>query len=408
MMPDGKGRKLVAHITAAGLAGLEESELLDMFCRRAAEIGIPISRALIVVDTLHPIFEGRVFRWSSEEGLGPVGEYGRVAEDPEAFARWQTSAFYHLVQTGDEVIRRDLRFNDPAEFSMLDELRDSGHTDYLAYCHRIAAERVIGELDCVLSSWCTRHDEGFAPEDYDALCQATPSLALAIKSASLGRIVHTLAETYLGRDAGERVLRGRIARGVTDRILAVLWFSDLRGFTSISDSFPPETLIPLLNDYADAVVSSIHEAGGDVLKLIGDGTLAIFTDPDPAVACSRALLAEQMAQERVAGLNTRRAGAAQPWTELYVGLHVGEVFYGNIGSEERLDFTVVGPAVNEASRIATMCRSAERNVLLSSSFFAAAADEQDRLVSVGRYALRGVERPQELFTRDRPRPTPQR
>jgi adenylate cyclase len=184
----------------------------------------------------------------------------------------------------------------------------------------------------------------------------------------------------------------------------VLWFSDLRGFTTITDSADPEHIIPLLNDYAEAIVSSIHDAGGDVLKLIGDGTLAIFTADEPARACRCALEAESLARERIMALNRRRREEGLPLTKPYLGLHIGEVFYGNIGSHERLDFTVVGPAVNETSRIATMCRSVERDVLLSSAFVAAATEEdRARLVSVGRYALRGVERPQELFTLDRTR-----
>ena len=258
-------------------------------------------------------------------------------------------------------------------------------------------------MDCVCSSWSTDAPSGFADGQVEALTgRLVPALALAVKCASLARIAGTLVETYLGRDAGRRVLSGRIARAVADRIGAVLWFSDLRGFTRITDTAPPEQVIPLLNDYAEAVISAVHEAGGDVLKLIGDGALAIFKADDPARACRSALAAEARMRERVAALNARRAAAGLPVTGVYLGLHVGEVFYGNIGSAERLDFTVIGPAVNEASRIAAMCRSVERDVLLSSAF-AAAAREEDRMtfVSVGRYALRGVARAQELFTLDR-------
>jgi adenylate cyclase len=146
-------------------------------------------------------------------------------------------------------------------------------------------------------------------------------------------------------------------------------------------------------------ISAIYEAGGDVLKLMGDGILAIFRiDGDPADACLRALEAAGAVQHRVVALNDQRGAVGMPTTQIYLGLHVGEVFYGNIGSVERLDFTVVGPAVNEVSRIASMCRSAERTVLVSTAFAAATGKARDRLVSVGRYALRGVRRPQELFT----------
>jgi adenylate cyclase len=225
-----------------------------------------------------------------------------------------------------------------------------------------------------------------------------PYLALAIKSVSLTRMTRTLMETYLGRDAGQRVLSGRIVRGIAERIDAVVWFSDLRGFTRITDT-TPEHVIPLLNEYSDVTVSAIHENGGDVLKLIGDGTLAIFTAENRTQACNAALAAAIDARQGIAELQKRRTAEGMPITDMYLGLHVGKVFYGNIGSRERLDFTVLGPAVNEASRIAAMCRSVEQPVLISAAF-ANVADIKSRLISVGRYALRGVSHPQELFTID--------
>src|SRR4051812_21133958 len=223
-----------------------------------------------------------------------------------------------------------------------------------------------------------------------------------MKCGALARIAETLVETYLGRDAGRRVLAGRIARGVADRIEAVLWFSDLRGFTRLTEAADPGEIIPFLNDYAEAVITSIYEAGGDVLKLIGDGTLAIFAADNPARACAGALRAEALMREHVRALNARRREAGLPLTQPYLGLHIGEVLYGNIGSNDRLDFTVVGPAVNEVSRIAGMCRSAEQDVLVSSAFAAALGPSRARLASVGRYALRGVGRAQDLFTLERP------
>ena len=170
------------------------------------------------------------------------------------------------------------------------------------------------------------------------------------------------------------------------------------GFTRITDT-APEQVIPLLNDYSDVIVLAIHERGGDVLKLIGDGTLAIFTAEDRMHACTAALTAAIAAREGIVALNKRRMADGKPVTDMYLGLHVGEVFYGNVGSRERLDFTVIGPAVNEASRIAAMCRSVDQPVLMSSAF-ADVRDIKRRLVSVGRYALRGVAHPQELFTLD--------
>jgi adenylate cyclase len=172
----------------------------------------------------------------------------------------------------------------------------------------------------------------------------------------------------------------------------------MRGFTRITDTAPKQA-IPLLNDYSDVIVSAIHEHDGDVLKLIGDGTLAIFTAEDRALACTAALSATMAARDGIVALNKRREAEGKPITDMYLGLHVGEVIYGNVGSRERLDFTVIGPAVNEVSRIAAMCRSIDQPVLMSSAFANTDAIKQ-RLVSVGRYALRGVSQPQELFTFD--------
>jgi adenylate cyclase len=167
------------------------------------------------------------------------------------------------------------------------------------------------------------------------------------------------------------------------------------------DTVASEQVIPLLNDYADAIVSSIHEHEGQVLKFMGDGVLATFEAREPAAACGRSLEAARAALQRVEELNTTRTQSQLPVTGFYLALHVGEVYYGNIGSAERLDFTVIGPAVNEVSRIAGMSRSLDQDILLSSAFAGAAGTAREQLVSVGRYALRGIARPQELFTLDR-------
>ena len=312
--------------------------------------------------------------------------------------RWRNTPHYQMVQTGDSFLRRRLNATAKEEFAVLSDYLAAGMTDYVAIISRFAPEGVIGEMDGVYSSWATGVPEGFSDGQIAALQRLAPCLALAIKSVSLVRMTGTLMQTYLGRDAGQRVLGGRIVRGIAERIDAVVWFSDLRGFTRITDT-APEQAIPLLNDYSDAIVSAIHEHGGDVLKLIGDGTLAIFTAEDRRHACGAALSAAVAARGRVDELTRRRVADGKPITDMYLGLHIGEVFYGNVGSRERLDFTVIGPAVNEASRIAAMCRSVDQPVLMSSAFVDV-GDIKRRLVSVGRYALRGVAHPQELFTLD--------
>src|SRR5499426_2298701 len=400
---------LSAWLTQAGLAGTPETDIFSVFCDRCVAAGIPLGRAHSFIDTLDPVYEGRLFRWGYSPDESGVVEYGRTtlgnldasgsaSLDEQATNIWRRSAHYTMLQTDASLLRRRLDSNTKDEFSLLLDWRAAGMTDYLAIISRFAASGIIGEMDGFYSSWATRSPGGFSDAEIAALERLAPYLALAIKSVSLARMTRTLMETYLGRGAGRRVLGGRIVRGIAERIDAVVWFSDLRGFTRITDT-APEQAIPLLNDYSDAIVSAIHEHGGDVLKLIGDGTFAIFTAKDRAHACGAALSAAIAARERVEELNRRRETDGKPITAMYLGLHVGEVFYGNVGSRERLDFTVIGPAVNEASRIAAMCRSVDQPVLMSSAF-AEVGGINRRLVSVGRYALRGVAHPQELFTLD--------
>jgi adenylate cyclase len=390
--------ELASWISEAGLAGQSEPAMLTGFCERARAIGIPVANAAVFIDTLHPVHEGRMFRWYLGKGDATLAEYGRATDDA-ASERWRRSPFYRLLEARETILRRRVDAASAAEFPALADLEREGISDYMALITHFAAEGIIGDMDCVYSSWATDAKDGFSDWHVAALQRLIPFLALAVKSASLARIAGTLVETYLGRDAGRRVLAGKIARGVAEPIDAVLWFSDLRGYTKITDTAEPAHIIPLLNDYAEVIVSTIHAQGGDVLKLMGDGVLAIFPAETRAPACARALAAAIAARTGVAALNTRRTAEGVPTTDMYLGLHVGEVYYGNIGSHERLDFTVVGPAVNEVSRIAALCRSVDQPLLMSQAFASALADPR-RVVSVGRYALRGVGRAQDLFTLD--------
>jgi adenylate cyclase len=380
-MTDDEINGIIAWVIERGLVGASEIELLHEFCERSVAAGLALSSAMAVIDTLHPIWEGRAFLWSSDgtERESAV-EYGSLSVGENA-ERWERSAFYHklnrtaplrlwLMTTGGDEVRRRIGKGDPTDFYLLDGLKSEGHTDYVALVHRFVSDGVIGEMDCVYSHWTTRKADGFSEEDCAALRRLVPALALASKSASLARIAGTLVEVYLGRDAGEHVLRGRMSRGVAERIHAVLWFSDLRGFTSIADSSDPAEIIPLLNE------------------------------------CRAALSAEADLRRRIHELNERRRSESRPISSVRLGLHLGDVLFGNIGSDTRLDFTVVGPAVNEVNRIVAMCRSVDRDVLASADFVAALpAPERARFVSVGRFALRGVRRAQELFTLDPDRPS---
>lgn len=392
---------LMNWVAGQGLTGLPEPDLLRGFCERCCAEGLELSRGLVVIDTLHPIYEGRAFRWSdTPTNESEVVEYGSTAEG-DAAKNWRRSVFYHLLEHGEDEMVIDLADAPSLDFSQIGELAENGHRHYLAFVHRFGETGALGQMDCLYSCWTTRREEGFRDAELAAMRDLVPVLGLAIKSAQQVDIVRTLGRVYLGRDASEQVLRGRISRGVTERIKAVLWYSDLRGSTGISESIGPDEIIPFLNDYAQAVIDAIHDAGGDVLKLIGDGLLAMFTSEDMAHARRAALRAEHLFRQNVAKLNARRAADGRPITSAYIGLHVGEVFYGNIGSEDRLDFTVVGPTVNEVSRIASMSRSVDRELLASAEFYKGLdAAGRRYLVSTGRYALRGIGHAQDLYTLD--------
>jgi len=391
---------LINWLVSQSLTGLPDNDLLRGFCERCCAEGLDVSRGLVAIDTLHPIFEGRGVRWNDgETNEADSFEYGPTNEG-EAAESWRRSVFFHMLENGHDEIRLDLA-DRGKDFSMIGELVDQGHRHFVGFVHRFGEGGTLGEMDAVYTYFTTRRPDGFADQHLAALRDLVPVLGLAIKSAAHVDIARTLGRVYLGRETAEQVLRGRITRGVTEKINAVLWFSDVRGSTKIAESIAPAEIIPFLNDYAESSINAIHEAGGEVLKLIGDGVLAMFTAEDMAAARRAALRAEHRFRKNMTALNERRAADGRPTTTAYLGLHVGEVFYGNIGSDDRLDFTVVGPAVNEVSRIAAMCGSVDRDFLVSSEFRAGLdATGRRYLVSTGRYALRGIGRAQDLYTLD--------
>ncbi|MDM9629828.1 adenylate/guanylate cyclase domain-containing protein [Rhizobium sp. S152] len=387
-----------AWLMQSGLKGVPEADLLAGFCERCNANGLAVERSVAVIDALHPVYERRAFRWDSREPVERVSEYGFAT--PGVIAdNWNRSAFHHFEITGTTEVRRRLAQGDPEDFYLLSEMRAAGFTDFVAMAHRFGDGGTIGEIDCFFSHFATRQDGGFSDADIAALRELLPCLALAVKCVTLGGVAGTIAKVYLGQDAANQVLNGKISRGRSDRISAALWFSDLANFTHISDTVDPEEIIPMLNDYADAVISSVQEAGGEVLKLMGDGTLAIFKGACTSDACAAALKARTLLDKRLANLNAQRRIEGRPVTDVYLGLHVGDVFYGNIGSQDRLDFTVIGPAVNEVSRIVSLCRSLHSKLLMSASFAAIVpASQMENLQSIGLHVLRGVNRAQELFT----------
>jgi adenylate cyclase len=399
-MNETQADEIAAWITEAALLGVRtDASLVEAFCDRCAAAGLALRSAFLMIDTLHPLHEARAFFWNEEAAFRQ--QEIPSSRDGEGAEQWQRSPFFQMIQRRETMMRCRLHAGETRGFPAIEELKDSGHSDYLAFVFRIRQAARLEDVDAFYARWTTARPTGFTDGEIAHLCRLTPMLGLAIRSATQGRLAKTLVEAYLGSDPGRRVLSGSIRRGEVDKINAVLWFSDLKGFTSLSETMGSDHLIPFLNDHADAVITAIRGAGGDVLKLIGDGVLAIFGGAKPGEAASAAMQAEARMRQNLSALHKRRKLQAMPVADVYLGLHVGDVFYGNIGSADRLDFTVVGQAVNEVSRVASMCRSADRDVLFSTAFRdALPRREQEKLVSVGRYALRGVGRAAELFTLD--------
>ena len=303
---------LMNWLVSQGLTGLPENDLLRGFCERCRAGGLDLSRGLVFIDTLHPIFEGRGFRWSDRaSNESDMFEYGSTAEG-DAAKSWRRSVFFHMLEHGNDEMVIDLADCSSLDFSMIDDLAAQGHKHFIAFVHRFGETGTMGQMDCFYSYWATRRDEGFGEQGLAALRDLVPVLGLAIKSAAHADIARTLGRVYLGRDAAEQVLRGKISRGVTERINTVLWFSDLRGSTAISETIAPDEIIPFLNDYAQASIDAIHDSGGEVLKLMGDGVLAMFTHEDMVAAKRAALRAEHRFRRNMIALNARRAAEGWP------------------------------------------------------------------------------------------------
>ena len=362
--------------------------------------GVSLVRVSVATDLLDPTFDGRGVRWLRDQG-GLEETFERDDEGTIVSENFPQSPFGFLLRSGQPTLRRRLDATyRRGEFQMLDKFQDQGVTDYMAFSVRVGETIRLGVGEGITASWTTDAPDGFPNTQVELLAGIMPALTLAFMLRTTHRDARTLLTTYLGRHAADRVLAGNIVRGRAEPIRAVVWFSDLVGFTRISDNASADQVLALLNDYAQAQVEEIEAHGGHVLKFMGDGILAIFPDDDTTIACTRALDAAARMRQRIAALNVRRAASDLPVTDTHLALHAGELLYGNLGGPRRLDFTVLGSAVNEAARIEALCASLDQTVIVSWAFAEAAGEARRRLVSLGRYAMKGIARPQELFTLD--------
>ena len=402
----------VAHwLVDRGMRGLPLAEQLEAYCRRIYEAGFPMRRAQLGMNTLHPRYGSHTFVW--RPGAGAIEHKPRDREvlGQDTYLR---SPVHHMRSRGILTLRQRLDIAGEHSFPVFSELRAEGLTDYAArvvpYDPAQAADIARGSaastdgggagqtIDGIFFSCATDQPEGFDEDHLGQITATLPFLALAVKSRLTYDVASTVLETYLGRDAGYRVLIGAIARGSAETIRAAIWFSDLRGFTALADTLPRDALVRTLDDYLEAMARPVHDNHGQVLKFMGDGLLAVFdlTGRDETAVCRDALHAAADLRRSFPDLNDQRQAAGKPVMGFGLALHLGEVLYGNIGASDRLDFTVVGPAVNEASRIQALCRSLDRTVLTSSAF-RQTAGSPDTLTPLGFHALRGVREPQELL-----------
>jgi len=250
----------------------------------------------------------------------------------------------------------------------------------------------------VLISWTCHAPGGFSEADLSRFRRPLPALGLALKSASNRQIASDLLRVYLGREAGRRVLSGELQRGSTQNLEAVVFYFDLMGFTSLAERLPGADLIAMLNEYFGVAVAEIQTRGGHILKFMGDGLLAIFDQADSTEAADAALDCAAALSRRMAECNALRSARAAPATGFTIALHCGEMLFGNIGAENRLDFTVIGPAVNLTARLAEMHHAVGRDIILSDRVGEAATAGRHDIVSLGRYMLRGVSEPVTLYT----------
>lgn len=397
---------LALWLVERGMAGVELKEQVAGFCQRVHAAGFPLKRTQMGLDTLHPRFGSHTFVWRPGDAGVEHTPRERVLVTHDIYL---SSPVHYMRSRGILTLRRRLAPGQETEFPILAELCADGMTDYVAHIvpydpsvledHVGESPRLGEELDGIFFSCATDHRDGFDDRQLEQVLQALPYLALAMKSRLTYDVATTTIGTYLGEDAGHQVLTGKIERGSVEAIRAVIWFSDLRGFTSLSDTLPREILIEVLNDYLEEMARPVHDNHGQVLKFMGDGLLAIFdlTSRNEAEVCGNALKAAAQMRAGFPALRQTRQAAGKPVMEFGLALHVGEVFYGNIGAVDRLDFTVIGPAVNEASRMEALCHSTGQNVLISRAFRDAGVDGGSAFTSVGFHTLKGVREPQELF-----------
>jgi adenylate cyclase len=378
---------LVLWLLGEGRRIVRDAEFFDALCWRLLGAGLVVSRISLSVFTLHPQIVGLNFRWWRDRH---VTEVLRVGYGVQQTADYFESPIRTVIENGATVHFRLADQESIAPYPLLVKLRDGGASGYFACPVTFFNGRHQA------TTWTTDRPGGFNDADIAQIQAILPVLAVVIEARSMHRLAGTLLNIYLGRTAGQRILDGDIRRAQGEHMNAVILASDMRGFTSLSDRLPGEELIALLDDYFDAVAAPVQARGGEVLKFVGDGLLAIFPlgGCTPADAAERALSAVDEVFARIATLNTERRAVERNEFRFGIGLHLGDVIFGNVGAVDRLDFTAIGPAVNLAFRLETLTKRLGRDLLVSHDFAGAC---RRPLVSLGFHPVKGLSEPEEVF-----------
>lgn len=383
-------RSLVDWILREGRLASSPTAFLDGVCGRLVKIGVPLERMLFSLRAIHPQIRATGLVWRRDQATTEMHRAHDIATS-DAYLNSPVKR----IHDGAEFIRA--RLVGPAaahDFPFYDELRQEGMTDYAAFAVRF----VDGTRNAL--SIATRARRGFSAASIAAVRELIPLVAVVLEVHANRRAAEALLDTYVGREAGRQVLRGVVQRGHGEGIRAVIWFADLRGFSTLSDLLPTGEVIAILNEFFDGIGTPIDRHGGQILKFIGDGLLAIFPLGDAAFdhyVCRQALEAALEAHQAIAARNAERMARGEPVLRFNIGLHIGDIVYGNIGTASRLDFTAIGPAVNLAARLETL--AAQLNVPIAmSEAFADIVKQTRPIASLGRHALKGLLAMPEVFT----------
>jgi adenylate cyclase len=402
------GRRIIElHIWAVseGLRGAAADQLFDSFCQRLVVAGVPLWRGYAAMNTLHPQWGGYSYTWRRDLNAIEPGHFARTTyrgrvwfDSPFAYLLSQPKSVTEEANPWLDLRRRLIGPEAQLDFPILHDLAAAGATDYFAEIVRFGADDDPSHGTGVGYSFASDCREGFNDNHLRLLKAVLPAVSLAMMAHAGHTIAASLLAAYLGGDAGRRVHSGAIERGSVESVHAVLWFADIRGFTGIAEANPGHAVVELLNEIFETLTAPLRRRGGGVLKFLGDGMLAGFrlADATREEDCRSALDAAAEAMHALDRLNSARRGSGKLVAEVDLALHIGEVLYGNVGAVDRLDFTVIGPAVNEVARIETLCEPLGRNVLLSAEL-AEAACEPGRLVPLGRHQLRGVREPRAIY-----------